>query len=673
MKPYDFISVKLNSALILGILIGRSFDISIVSAFLILGISLLLVLLFYIFEPYRTGIYFGLSILLATNNLGVLAVSLSQPKQWPDHYSNLAFSEDDIWELQLKRILKSITFSDRYLFEVLSLNGIESQGTLLASAKKNSNLVLYEVDDILHYWGPVRPISPPANPHQFAYDEYMETQGVYDQIQLKAENILKSSKGIYSLRGKAASFQSFILQALERTSIEKKELGVLQAILLGKRDNLDSAIYEDYQNSGVAHILAVSGLHIGILLLLLQALLKPLKAIRHGPFLIMGLVLFALWSYAFFTGLSPSVVRAVTMFSFISYALFLNRPTSIVNILALSVFTILLIHPMFLFEVGFQMSYAAVFAIVWIYPILMKLLNPRHWFLKKVWQLFSVSLAAQAGVLPISIFYFHQFPGLFFLSNILIVPFLGILLGMGLLVIVLSTINILPNFIAIFYNLLLKTMNRVVQFVGQQEQFLFDELSIDTVSLILGYLLLYFVIIGIQQRRSRWVLNIAFCILSIQLWTFYRAYNSSQKEGIIIVQQMANTGILYQKGRNLQLMSHGSKRLESLVSNYAIKEFLGSIQYSRIPNAFSFDGQQWIVIDSSAVFPANITKPVVLLITQSPRIHLERLLASVQPEMVIADGSNYPADVARWKKSCHKIGLPFYSTNENGAYVLKAE
>ncbi len=168
---------------------------------------------------------------------------------------------------------------------------------------------------------------------------------------------------------------------------------------------------------------------------------------------------------------SPSVVRAVTMFSFVAYALFLNRPTSIVNILALSVFAILLIHPMFLFQVGFQMSYAAVFAIVWIYPILMKLWNPRHWFLKKGWQLFSVSLAAQAGVLPISIFYFHQFPGLFFLSNILIVPFLGILLGLGLLVIILSAINMLPNSIAIFYNLLLKTMNDVVQWVGKQEHF----------------------------------------------------------------------------------------------------------------------------------------------------------------------------------------------------------
>ena len=165
----------------------------------------------------------------------------------------------------------------------------------------------------------------------------------------------------------------------------------------------------------------------------------------------------------------------------------------------------------------------------------------------------------------------------------------------------------------------------------------------------------------------------AICVLSIQLWTFYRAFESTQKEGIIIIQQMANTGLLYQNGRTLQVMSQDSTGLESLVSNYALKEFLGSIEYSPIPKAFSFGGKQWLVLDSSAVIPPTIKNPVVLIMTQSPRIHLERLVANIQPEMVIADGSNYPTDVARWKKSCNKIGLPFYSTKEKGAYRLKAE
>lgn len=161
MKPYDFISVKLCSALITGILIGRFLDISILSAFLLLGVSLLLVLLLYLTESYRTGIYFGVSILLATANLGTLAIILAQPKLWPDHYSKVVLSEDAIWELKLSKILKSTAFSDRYLFDVCAVNGKRSRGTLLASFKKTTHLRRYVVDDMLVYYGQVRPIHLP--------------------------------------------------------------------------------------------------------------------------------------------------------------------------------------------------------------------------------------------------------------------------------------------------------------------------------------------------------------------------------------------------------------------------------------------------------------------------------------------------------------------------------
>lgn len=673
MKPFDFISVKLCSALILGILIGRLLEISIFSAFLILIVFLFILLLFLLYEPYRTGIYFGISAFLAASVLGVLVVALSQPRLWTDHYSNTLLKEEPLWELRVSRMLKSNSFSDRFLLDVRTVNGKASSGTLLARIRKDTHLITCEVDDILLYKGRIHPISPPANPHQFAYDTYMETLGVYHQIELTEDTILKRLKGKHSVKGKAAAFRTNIISALEKTSLGRNELDILQAILLGQRNNLDPDIYEDYQQAGAAHILAVSGLHIGILLLLLQALLKPLLVFRHGSLMRMSLIIITLWAYAFFTGLSPSVVRAVTMFSFVSYALFLNRPTSIANILALSAFAVLLINPMFLFQVGFQMSYAAVFAIVWIYPILQKIWNPRFWFLKKTWQLFSVSLAAQAGVLPISIYYFNQFPGLFFLSNLLIVPFLGIILGMGILVILLSICDLLPVMVAQTYNTLLKSMNTVVKLIADQEQFLFNNLSLDVITVIFCYLLLYFVVRGLEYRNARAVIKIAVCVLTIQSWTFYRAYCSSQNEQLMVLHKMADTVILHQEGRRLHVMTSDSTKVNQLLSNIALKEFLGPVTYRDVPNAFTFNGQTWIVIDSSGVFPSNTVQSAVLLLTQSPHIHLDRLLAHSKPQMVVADGSNYRADVARWKKSCESSGLPFHATSEKGAFRLRPD
>ena len=131
--------------------------------------------------------------------------------------------------------------------------------------------------------------------------------------------------------------------------------------------------------------------------------------------------------------------------------------------------------------------YAAVFAIVWVYPMLQRFWFPKNVLLQKVWQLTSVSIAAQLGVLPISLFYFHQFPGLFFVSNLLIIPFLGILLGMGILVIALALLNLLPKFLVVLYDFLIDAMNSLVGWVAGQKVFIFRDIHFDAVQLVLGY------------------------------------------------------------------------------------------------------------------------------------------------------------------------------------------
>ena len=120
-------------------------------------------------------------------------------------------------------------------------------------------------------------------------------------------------------------------------------------------------------------------------------------------------------------------------------------------------------------------------------------------------------------------------------------------------------------------------------------------------------------------------------------------------------------------------MTSDTNKVHQHVRNIALKEFLGPVSYKDVPNAFIFNGQPWIVIDSSGVFPPNTVQSAVLLLTQSPHIHLDRLLAHSKPQMVVADGSNYPADVARWKKSCETSGLPFYATSEKGAFRLRPD
>jgi len=250
-----------------------------------------------------------------------------------------------------------------------------------------------------------------------------------------------------TLRGYAAGLRNTIIKRLAALGFAGEELAIVNALLLGQRTDISSGTYDAYKNAGAVHLLAVSGLHIGILLWILHMVFRPVELLPKGKTIKLLVLLVALWSYAVLAGLSASIIRAVSMFSFVAYALYLNRPANTFNILALSIFFVLLaFDARLLYSPGFQMSYAAVFAIVWIYPKLQAIWRPGQWLPRKIWQLLSVSLAAQLGVLPISLFYFHQFPALFFVSNLLVVPFLGLLLGTGFLIALLALGTVLFAF-----------------------------------------------------------------------------------------------------------------------------------------------------------------------------------------------------------------------------------
>ena len=226
----------------------------------------------------------------------------------------------------------------------------------------------------------------------------------------------------------------------------------------------------------------------GIILLLLNHVLKFLDFLNHGRTLKIVVLVILLWSYAVIAGLSASVVRAVTMFTVFAIAMNLKRPTNVYNTLAISAFLILLFKPNFLFDVGFQLSYLAVLAIVSIEPLLSGLWHPNYKIVLFFWRTLTVTIAAQFGIIPLSLYYFHQFPGLFFLSNLVIIPFLGLILGMGFCVIILALCNLLPLFLADTFGNIINALNTFVAWVSKQEAFLFQNIPFSLEYVLFSYL-----------------------------------------------------------------------------------------------------------------------------------------------------------------------------------------
>ncbi len=679
MNLLRFVSVKLTLLLVLGILLGRYFQPDIILPVTFTGLFLML-LGFLFYKNNRTtscityrsnAVLFGILVALVTISIGMLAVSSTSPKNKPGHYSHKDVTGSHLWKIKIHEVLKASAFSDRYIAKVLTLENEKASGRLLLSFALDTAAGKLHVDDEIIVYTELSVINPPLNPYQFDYQNYLEGLGITNQIRLQGNDFFTVKRPDATLYGMAAKFRNQIITNLKKADFGKEELGIIQALLLGQRNDISADTYDNYKNAGAVHILAVSGLHIGIILLLLQLLLRPLERLPKGKTLKLILIVAMLWGFALLAGLSASVVRAVTMFSFVAYALYLNRPSSTFNILALSMFFILLIiHPMLIFQVGFQMSYAAVFAIVWMYPLLQRLWNPKNKIVRYFWQLLSVSIAAQLGVLPISLFYFHQFPGLFFISNLLIVPGLGMILGMGILVIFLALLNGLPDILVTAYDTLIRWMNTSIGWVAQQEAFVFQNISFDATQLVLAYSILICAVLFFSKPNFKKALTLSIAVIGFQLWLFGTSYQTRQKEALFLAHQTRNSILIHQTGKQLFVTAQNAQRLNQLTTDYQIAERISSITHLPLNAAYQWRDENLVIIDSLGVYPKENIHSDYVLLTGSPKLNLERLIDSIHPKKIIADGSNYRSYIERWKSTCQERNLPFHFTGDKGAYYF---
>ncbi|MEM9053079.1 MAG: ComEC/Rec2 family competence protein, partial [Bacteroidota bacterium] len=223
-----------------------------------------------------------------------------------------------------------------------------------------------------------------------------------------------------------------------------REFGVISALVLGDKAQLDVDLRRQFVNAGVVHILAVSGLHVGIIYFLFGWLFDLLLK-KKGRLLKFILLLLILWAYAALTGFSPSVLRAATMFSFISLGKYHWKYGNVYNMIAGSAVVLLVVDPLLITQVGFQLSYLAVIGIVYFHPKFYSLLTFETWLPDKIWSLTCVSLSAQLATFPLSVFYFHQFPVLFPLSNLLVIPLATAILYLGISWLILSWVPFLSS------------------------------------------------------------------------------------------------------------------------------------------------------------------------------------------------------------------------------------
>ncbi len=676
MRLVTFTSIKITLVFLLGILCSYLFDFGLY--YLHISISIVFLLLFFVWIRARNQLFpdlhFGFISYVCLFLLGAWVYQIHQPKYHSSHYTkHITESDTTILQLKIREELKPDLYNTKYIAKITGISDKEVSGNILLLISKDSNTISLKVDEVLLVKTHFSQIPTPKNPYQFDYASHMHQKGIYHQIRLDKESILLITKGKTTIRGTSAKIRNAINQKLKENNLEGNSLALVNALLLGQRQELSQEVYTNFASAGVVHILAVSGLHVGILMLLLRVLFKPLERLPRGNTIkIVAIVLF-LWMFACITGLSPSVLRAVTMFSFLAYALESNRETGTINTLVASAFVLLLVNPNLLFHVGFQMSYLAVFAIVWIQPKLAKLYKPRNYFDKLLWGILTVTIAAQIGVGPLSVYYFNHFPGLFFITNLVILPFLGIVLGGGIFIIILASFNSLPELFTKIYTTILESLVQFISWVAKQDTYYFENLVLSRGQLFLYYVVITAVIFCFQKISFNRILYLLFSVVCLQgIYIFEKSQNNYKE--LVIFHKSRNTIVGLKDDKQLKVLSSldpAEAHREKFLKNYRVKAKIKTFESGSLKNIFSFNGKTIVVVDSQGVYPRGSISIDLLILSNSPPLHLERLIDSLCPKIIVADGSNYTTYVQRWRKTSKKRNIDFYYTGKEGAFVIR--
>lgn len=612
--------------------------------------------------------FFGSTTYLLAITLGMMSFYIHSDLNSKHHYTKKSFEESNSIRAIVTTTLKPNEKYYKYFISLSHFNDSIASGKLLLYVPKSNIETLHSGDEI---WlnSTIYPIPKAFNPYQFDYSKYLEKQNVFHQIYTQ-ENQIKIIQRHKTIDYYIENLRNNLSKSFEIHQFDSKTKAIIDALILGQRLELDKETIADYSNAGVIHILAISGLHISIIYFFIVFLLKPLKRVRFGAEIQLLIVLAILWLFALLTGLPASVTRAVTLFSFISIGNYFNQPKAIYNALAISAFLILLVKPNAIFDIGFQLSYAAVLSIVLFQPFYKKFYFSENKIAIYFTDTVLVSLAAQIGVLPLSLYYFNQLPLLFLLANLVIIPLSSLVLIAGIVILPLN--YMLPS-VAVYLGKILaysiQFMNDYIHWIAQFKSGIITNISFSGWLTFSMYLVIVTFIYWMYHTKIKNVKYILATILLFQLSYIIVKWNENQGSELVVFNEKS-TLIGIKNQNSVIAFTDIPENHNTTLNHYTRGTFSDSLRIFPMQNAISFQNRRILVVDSLGIYKTSI-KPEIIVLTQNPKINLTRLIQEIKPKEIIANKSNYKNTLKVWEATCRKEKIPFHAIAEKGFYRLK--
>lgn len=572
-----------------------------------------------------------------------------------------------------------------YRAKTLMLQSVDSlnhaqriRGNLLVYFKKDTISSNLKYGDQLLIKSQIQEISLPRNPGEFNYKNYLQGKHIFYQVYVNHNQykILPEKAGSWLMTWTYKS-QNYIKNTLQTFSGSKNELGIGEALLFGFDDDIDPEIYKTYSRTGTLHVLAVSGMHVGLIFMLLGLLLAPLQKLKKGKFIKPILLLSGVWLYSVLCGLSPSILRASVMLSFMVIGELIQRKSNHFNSLAASAFLLLVYDTSVISNVGFQLSYAAVLGIIGFYKILYELLEFESRLGDSIWKVVAVSLAAQTLTFPMSLFYFHQFPNYFLLANLLIIPITTLIIYNGILLLVFSKIVFAGKLLGACMVWLISVSNWIAAFIGNLPGACFENIHFSFPVLLLSYGLMIPMIIFFQKKELFMLKMSGALILVILCIQIQENYQTKIQKALIIYSIKNHNCIQFIYGpssilyADTGLLNNKASMNLHLQGVYCEKE-INTYSDRKLPfnnNIITYPGGKKLMILNNNSQAKNQNFELVFLDGKN-FIELNSFLNNNRVKQLVLGGSLSNKKRIALKKIAAIYQIPCFDITENGAFQL---
>lgn len=552
--------------------------------------------------------------------------------------------------------------------------------TVLRDSVRTTN---FSYGDRIIFVNKLHDINPPFNPKEFDYKSYLANKGITEQCLLNAAElqVLERDRGNV-LIAHSLKLRSYLIAKFRKYIKDDEAFNVAIALIFGYRSQIDQSTISAFTNTGTIHVLSVSGLHVSLVFALLNWTLIWMNRFRFGKTIKSAIILLAIWAYVILTGMSPPILRAGIMISFFVCSLLLNRKQIPLNTLAASAFFILLFAPNYLFEVGFQLSYLAILGIILLYPILRSYYLTQNKWLNYVVEYIYISLAAQLFTLPLTLYYFGQFPNYFLLANLFIAlpSTLIMYVGVGLAIIPCAFTN---NIFGFLIEWLLKSLMFGLKWIEnlpianiQGIEWSWMQMSV----LIIGITAL---IIALNNRNAKAFLVCLSSIFLLSIFGSFHVFHKSKHKALTFYNIRSEMAIALVRDKKVLLYSS----LDSLQHS--------TLQYSVVPDLKQYilaDKIIFQVINTNAekqnyrirlgnytilileskttAFPENVD---FVLWRKNNYSNLEEIMEHYPKAKILIDGSNSDRTIERLQKGAESKLDRLYILKNNFAYVWQEE